>query len=234
MRETVPKAAPEVDGRRSRWTAHRTQRRSAFVAAGVAAIDAHGPSASAEQIADEAGVSRSVLYRYFRDKDDLHKAIADQIVGEVIDSVLPHLAITPQSTPRTLIASAIGVIIGWLDEHPNLYGFLRERRSGSIEMVESTLADRIAGLLQMLMMFFGIDSEDAEPGAYGIVGFVESAGAWWLAKRTMSRERFTESVCQAVWHLLEGTARANGVQVAYDEPLPAALTGAALTPGGGA
>ena len=151
-------------------------------------------------------------------------------MGEVIDSVLPHLAITPQATPRSLIASAIGVIIGWLDEHPNLYLFLRERRSGSIETVESTLADRVAGLLQMLMMFFGIDSEDAEPGAYGIVGFVESAGAWWLVKRTMSRERFTESVCQAVWHLLEGTARANGVHVGYDDPLPSALFGATLTP----
>jgi AcrR family transcriptional regulator len=215
--------APEIDGRRSRWTAHRTQRRAAFVAAGVAAIDEHGPAASAEQIADAAGVSRSVLYRYFRDKDDLHKAISDQIVGEVIDSVLPNLAITPQATPRGLIESTIGVIIGWLDEHPNLYMFLRERRSGSIETVETTLADRVAGLLKMLMMFFGMDADEADPGAYGIVGFVESAGAWWLAKRTMSRERFTASVCLAVWHLLEGTARANGIQLGYDDPLPAAL-----------
>ena len=121
----------EVDGRRSRWTAHRTQRRSAFVAAGVAAIDAHGSSASAEQIADEAGVSRSVLYRYFRDKDDLHKAIADQIVGDGHRQRAAAPRDHARRPPRaTLITSAIGVIIGWLDEHPNLYQFLRERRSG--------------------------------------------------------------------------------------------------------
>jgi hypothetical protein len=122
-----------------------------------------------------------------------------------------------------LISSAIGVIIGWLDEHPNLYLFLRERRSGSLDTVETTLADRIAGLLKMMMMFFGIDDEQAEPGAYGIVGFVESSGAWWLSKRSMSRERFTATVCDAVWRLLEGTARANGIQIGYDDPLPTAI-----------
>jgi len=79
------------------------------------------------------------------------------------------------------------------------------------------------------MMFLGMDGEQAEPGAYGIVGFVESSGAWWLSRRdtpaAMSRERFTENVCSAVWHLLEGTARANGIAIGYDDPLPTAIAG---------
>jgi hypothetical protein len=60
----------------------------------------------------------------------------------------------------------------------------------------------------------------AEPSAYGIVGFVESAGAWWLQHRTMSRERFTDLVSSGVWHLLEGTARDSAVRLGYDDPLP--------------
>jgi AcrR family transcriptional regulator len=218
--------AREADGRRLRWTEHRAQRREAFVVAGVAAIDQHGQGASAEQIAESAGVSRTVLYRYFRDRDDLRQAIADHLVAEVVSSVVPHLAITPESTPREVITSTIGVIVEWLDEHPNLYLFLRDRRNGhSLETVESTLADQVAALLKVLMMFFGINDEQAEPGAYGIVGFVESAGAWWLARRTIARDAFAAGICNAVWHILEGTARANGVIIEYDEPLPfAALT----------
>ena len=215
----VPERAP--DGRRHRWTEHRAQRRAAFVAAGATAIDQFGADANAEQIAAAAGVSRTVLYRYFRDREDLRDAIADHVVTAVIDSVVPLLALTPQSTPRQIIASAVGNIVGWLDEHPNLYFFLRSRRNGpGLESIENTLANRVAELLQVVLVLFGLDSEQAEPGAYGIVGMVESIGAWWLAKRSMSRERVTATICEAVWHLLEGTARAKHVEVGYDDPLP--------------
>lgn len=232
--ETPPVSPPTraPDGRRSRWTEHRSQRRAAFIAAGAVAIDRHGIEASADQIAEAAEVSRTVLYRYFRDREDLRQAIADHVAASVIDSVLPRLQITPSSTPRQVIESVIEVIIGWLDEHPNLYYFLRNRRTGpSLEAVENTLADRVAALLQVFLMFFGIDADRAEPGAFGIVGLVESTGAWWLSRRTISRERLTQILCDGVWNLLDGTARANGVVIGYDQPLPLeALTAGATDP----
>jgi AcrR family transcriptional regulator len=208
-----------ADGRRLRWTEHRVQRRAAFVAAGAAAVDAHGPSASAEQIAEQAGVSRTVLYRYFRDREDLREAIAEHVVKSVLDTVLPKLELTAESTPRQIIAAAIGTIIGWLAEHPNLYHFLRSRRDG-LESVETTLAANVASLLKMVMVVFGIEGDAADPAAYGIVGYVESAGSWWLTTQAMSRQRFTDLVCTGVWHLIEGTARDHGIRVEYDAPLP--------------
>ncbi len=210
-----------VDGRRLRWTQHRAERRAAFVQAGVDAIDLYGAAASAEQIAEEAGVSRTVLYRYFRDRDDLRQAIADSAVQQVLDSVMPKLQLTPQSTPHEIIHAAIGVIVGWLDEHPNLYYFLRNRTdASSLESVEKTLADTIAALLKMVMVFFGMSGDVAEPGAYGIVGFVEASGGWWLQHRTMPRAAFTEIVCTGVWHMIEGAARDAGIRLEYDEALP--------------
>jgi AcrR family transcriptional regulator len=210
---------PNRDGRRLRWTQHRADRRAGFVAAGAAAIDRYGTTASAEQIAEVAGVSRTVLYRYFRDREDLRQAIADHVVQEVLGSVLPKLQWGPASTPREVIAAAVGTIVGWLDEHPNLYRFLRERAS-SLDSVETTLADQVAAILKMLMMFFGMPGEAAEPGAYGIVGFVEASSSWWLAHRSLPRDEFTKFACAGVWHLLEGTARDHGVVVDYDQALP--------------
>ncbi len=224
-----PERAP--DGRRLRWTEHRAQRRSAFVTAGVRAIDRYGADASAEQIAEIAQVSRTVLYRYFRDREDLRQAIADHLVASVVASVLPSLQLNPDSTPHDVIEATIGVIVGWLDEHPNLYYFLRGRRTGSsLEAVENTLADQVAALLRVFMMFFGLDAAQAEPLAYGIVGLVESCGGWWLAKRTMTRETFTALVCTAVWHLLEGAVRANHLDIGYDDPLPFAALARQVRP----
>jgi AcrR family transcriptional regulator len=220
------------DGRRLRWAAHRVQRRAAFIHAGVQAVDQHGPAASAEQVAAAAAVSRTVLYRYFRDKDDLRQAIADEIVEQVVASVLPHLHLDAESTPRDVITSAVGAIIAMFADHPNYYLFLRDQQNGrSLGAVESTLADRVAVLLQALMVFFGLDGEEAQPNAYGLVGFVESSCAWWLARReqtgTLSRERFTNSVCESIWHMLEGVARTNGIVIGYDDPLPFAVSQAA-------
>jgi AcrR family transcriptional regulator len=216
-------AAP--DGRRLRWTQHRALRRTAFVAAGATAVDTYGPAASAEQIAEVVGVSRTVLYRYFRDRDDLRQAIAEYVVRAVLDTVLPTLRLTPDTTPRQIITAAVGEIVCWLDEHPNLYQFLRSRRTGaSLDSVEETLADNVAALLKTMMLLFGVDSEQSEPAAYGIVGYVESAGSWWLQHRTMSRARFTALVSNGVWHLLDGTARDYGIRVGFDDPLPPGIT----------
>jgi AcrR family transcriptional regulator len=218
------------DGRRLRWAEHRARRRAAFVAAGGVAIDVHGPDASAEQIAAAAGVSRTVLYRYFRDREDLRQAIADEAAATVVASVLPHLQVAEGSTPRRVITSTVGVIVGWLDRHPNLYYFLRDRRNGSaLALVENGVADRVAALLTTVLTPFGIDAAEAEASAFGIVGFVESSGEWWLSRPAMSREVLTEFVSQGVWYLLDGIVRANDVELGFDDPLPAEAF--ARTPG---
>jgi AcrR family transcriptional regulator len=222
MSTEVSESATRPDGRRLRWTQHRADRRASFVAAGASAIDLHGPEASAEQIAEIAGVSRTVLYRYFRDREDLRQAIADHIVMAVTESVLPKLAISVESTPRDIITAVVDVIADWLDEHPNLYYFLHTRRSGSsLDVIENTLAVQVAALLNVLMMMFGIDEDLAEPGAHGLVGFVEATGSWWLSHRDeMSRERFTEQVSRSIWNFLEGWARLEGLEIDYERPLP--------------
>jgi len=53
-----------------------------------------------------------------------------------------------------------------------------------------------------------------------MVGLVESTGSWWLSRRTMSREKVVELLCECVWHLIDGTVRANNLVIGYDEPLP--------------
>ncbi len=226
---TAPTAAPERgDGRRLRWAKHRIERRAAFVQAGVEAVDTIGLDASAEEIAERAGVSRTVLYRYFSGRDDLDQAIAESIIAAVIESVVPVLTLDTDTTPRTVIEGTVGVIFDWFEQHPNLYFFLRAQRSGpSLDSIESTLAAHIAVILKFMLAVFGVEPDEADPGAHGIVGLVEAMGAWWLGTRSMSRDQMAALASESVWYLLSGTAQRHDIAIGYDEPLP--IPGAWLT-----
>src|SRR3954454_5128694 len=77
-----------VDGRRSRWTEHRRARREELVAAAVEAVRQAGPEFAVDDVARSAGVSKTVIYRYFSDKDELVDAVLERISGAIL---LPRL-----------------------------------------------------------------------------------------------------------------------------------------------
>src|SRR5689334_18047505 len=85
-RSAAPVTAP--DGRRQRWVEHRRARREDLVAAAVEAVRGSGPDFAVEDVARSAGVSKTVIYRYFSDKDELVDAVLDRISGAIL---LPRL-----------------------------------------------------------------------------------------------------------------------------------------------
>src|SRR4051812_36070489 len=86
VRPVSPPADPaEVpDGRRSRWTEHRRARRAELVTAAVEAVRQAGPDFAVDDVARSAGVSKTVIYRYFSDKDEL----IDAVLGQISEAVL--------------------------------------------------------------------------------------------------------------------------------------------------
>src|SRR4051812_49613492 len=76
------------DGRRSRWTEHRRARREDLVGAAVEAVRRTGPDFAVDDVARSAGVSKTVIYRYFTDKDELVDAVLERISTTVL---LPRL-----------------------------------------------------------------------------------------------------------------------------------------------
>ena len=76
------------DGRASRWTEHRRARREELVAAAVEAVRRVGAELAVDDVARSAGVSKTVIYRYFSDKDELIDAILERIAQTIL---LPRL-----------------------------------------------------------------------------------------------------------------------------------------------
>src|SRR3712207_9553294 len=77
--EPVEAPLPALDGRRARWTEHRRARREDLVAAAVEAVRQAGPEFSVDDVARSAGGSKTVIYRYFSDKEELIDAVLHRI-----------------------------------------------------------------------------------------------------------------------------------------------------------
>src|SRR6187551_1676247 len=121
--EPVEAPLPAQDGRRSRWTEHRRARREDLVAAAVEAVRLAGPDFAVDDVARSAGVSKTVIYRYFSDKDELIDAVLLQISEAVLlPRLLGQLAIE-RVDDRARLRAVIEAFVSLIEDEPALYRF---------------------------------------------------------------------------------------------------------------
>jgi AcrR family transcriptional regulator len=225
IRETLVKAAAaagresgtDQDGRSTRWSAHREARRAELVEAAVAAIDRLGPQASVEDIANAAGVSKPVLYRYFSDKADLLAAVGAYGAELVMGAMAP--ALITDGALRERVDLACDAYLALLEEHPNVFLLLVRHRAGDDESSDpladgkAAIAAAIAVVMSDALRGLGLDTGGAEPWAHGLVGLGLATGEWWLTRRTMSRASVSAYLSSFVWHALQGISQSYGVAI---------------------
>ncbi|HEY3736951.1 MAG TPA: TetR/AcrR family transcriptional regulator [Jatrophihabitans sp.] len=211
-----------TDGRRARWAEHRAERRAEFVAAGATAVDRYGADVSAEQVAEVALISRTVLYRYFRDRDDLRLAIAEHIVADLASVTERAVKAREPRTSRQMIEGPVRQIVDWFDAYPHRHYFIRTQRSlANPDEAKNSFASSVTQTLRVSLAILGIPEGEALPTAHAIVGVIEYLAAWWLDDRTLSRDGITSVISDSIWHLIDGNLRGQGIVLDYDGPTPA-------------
>ncbi|SFB41437.1 transcriptional regulator, TetR family [Amycolatopsis marina] len=215
------------DRRSSRWTGQRAKRRAEFVEAAIAAIETHGPAVSTEKVAKHAGVARPQLYRHFQDAEDLHHAVGLRAAELIIAEMAPLLT-HPGGPPSHMIGQAVRTLVRWLADHANLYRYLTQRASTGppgqrdvVADIKTTLGTQLSALLAGYLAAFDLSTRIADPIAFGLVGFVESATDRWLTEpRGLTQTELTDYLSGWIWGTLDHVFRAAGVVVDPDEPLP--------------
>lgn len=204
---TQPRA-DKGDGRRARWTEHRRARREELVAAAVEAVRRAGADFAVDDVAREAGVSKTVIYRYFSDKDELVDAVLERISTVIL---LPRLlgALAVERPDRARLHAAITAFITLVEEEPELYrfGYAHAGRSGRADLVANTereMATALGALMRERLVAAGRRPEPAMTWAYGLVGMVHMAGARWAANPVIPRHRLIEYLTELTRFGLEG------------------------------
>jgi AcrR family transcriptional regulator len=177
------------DGRQARWEEHNRGRRQAIIDAYVAVLEDHEPGATVhvQQIAERAGIGRSVLYRHFADREDLDLAVRTAIVDTLADQLLP--AVSLEGTVPDIIERVIARYVSWAVAHPSLHRLVESDPMTSsaplqhtLERIAAKVAEVVTAVLDLLDVELRPEQRQAvDPLASGVVGAVFSAVRRWLS-----------------------------------------------------
>lgn len=218
-------AVPPVDGRRLRWQRHNEERRQLVIDAATALLEEREPGAElhVQEIAEHAGMNRSVVYRHFQDRADLDLAVQVSICGRIGDVLMAAAA--NNGTPREVVHAIVDAYVRWAVAHPSLISVIeRNPSSGGLsspfEATVREFAELLEVLITTLMGALEVElSEDdidlLDPLIFGLIGGVfQSTQRWmWRANRKPTTEMFVAFLANTVWHQIVGTATDRGIEV---------------------
>ena len=123
-RDVGDEAADDRDRRDSRWDEHRRDRaREQLVEATLAAVGKHGAGVGMDEIAAEAGTSKTVVYRHFADRAELYVAVCNRVAVAAAAEAAGRDREQPAS-PAQMVAAAIDTYLAFLEADPELYRFV--------------------------------------------------------------------------------------------------------------
>jgi len=216
----------ESDGRTTRWTDHKVERREQVLEAAVAEIAEQGSGVGVQQIAARADIPRSAVYRIFTDRSDLDEQIRARIIDRLMSDLAP--ALTPQGTVEQAIARAVDTYLGWIVDAPRLHQFLRTgsatRRTVGSRVVTGTrtaIAVQLSDLLEALLRNLGKDATATESIAFGLIGLVDASVNRWLGSSTptTTSDQLAAFLTTSIWQVLDGNLRRLDVTIDPATPL---------------
>lgn len=189
--------------------AARAARRDVLLDAADRAIRRDGPEVSMEALAAEAGITKPVLYRHFRDRDDLLDAVARRHAARLTDEL--RTALARQHHPRERIRTTVDTYLGFLERDPELHRFVTrvapsERLGGrsALQDALTVVCDQVVAAVERELTGSRLDPAAARTWGEGIVGMVQLVGDRWIDTRDVTRAELVARLTDLVWHGFRG------------------------------
>jgi AcrR family transcriptional regulator len=217
-----PAGPVKPDGRKRRWHQHKVDRRNELVDGTLDAIRQRGSNVSMDEIAAEIGVSKTVLYRYFADKNDLTTAVMMRFAQTTL---IPNMAaaLTANLDGYDLTREIIRVYVATVAAEPEIYPFVMANSSASkskaVAESEQIIARMLGVMLRRRMSSVGMDTSGANPWAFMIVGGVQLATHSWMSNPRMSADDLIDYLTMLSWNALRGIVEVGGSLEVFNSTL---------------
>lgn len=175
------------------------QRRAQLIELGVTMLsDRPLDQISVEDIADQAGVSRGLLFHYFASKHDFHVAIVRHTSREMLERTEPPEGLDPFSTLLVTLTSYVDYVV---TESSSYVSLLRGTASGDPDMravfedTRNRMVDRTLSQLPRL----GLErTPEIVLAVRGWIAFTEEVTISWLREPAMEREDLIALLARAL------------------------------------
>ncbi|MEI6693514.1 MAG: TetR/AcrR family transcriptional regulator [Actinomycetes bacterium] len=182
--------------------------RSVFVRSGY-------HSASMDEIADQAGVSKPVLYQHFPGKLDLYLALLEGSCASLIEAIDSALNSTDVNHDR--VRAIIAAYFAFVDDPDKASRLVFESDLTQERAVRSLIDDannRCAVLIgEVIADETGLDSAQALLLGFSLVGLAQtSARAWLAGGPTLDREQAQTLAASLAWRGISDFPKGNTIK----------------------
>ena len=186
----------------------RDERRATLLAAALEVFTAAGYHAAAmDEIADQANVSKPVLYQHFPSKLDLYLAVLDIHCEYLVNDIRAAVASSQDNAERVL--ATVNAYFDYINREGEAFRLLFE----SDMSVEPQVRERLSKMTYDCAMAFsdaitaetGISQESAMMLAIGLIGTAQTTARHWLARsESIDRDLAVNLVSSLQWRGISG------------------------------
>ena len=189
-----------ADGTRTRLSAG--DRRNQLVEVGRRVFAEKGyEGTSVEEIAEQAKISKPIIYEHFGGKEGLYAVVIDREMEYLVRRITEAIA---TGTPRERIEAAALAFLSYVKDHPDGFAVLTHdapvtTAGGGMSSLLNDMAERVGDVFAASFKAAGYDPKSAPIYAHALVGMVTFVGQWWTHARKPGVEEVASHIAALAW-----------------------------------
>src|SRR6266498_1422790 len=168
----------------------RMARRLELLEAAIEVIRREGPTASMDEIAAQAGITKPIVYRYCADLTSRFQS-----------------AVATSGDLHANVVTAIDAYLAFVQADPQVHQFLLHPQHATRPAVTFGyhVGEVLADVLRQRLEAARRDTAPAGPWGHAIAGMVQAASTWWLVSPEVPRAALRDHLSTLLWDGLDRT-----------------------------
>lgn len=192
------------------------ERRVVILDAALDEFSRHGfHETSLEGVADRAGISKALIYEHFRSKRELHDALLETHLHEMLEGLIA--AVATAEPPEVRLRAGFDAFLGFVEKNREPWHLImRNPQALGMEEPVGVLGIQLGHAMAAMMQADVPPEAEEDPefwkflvemAGQQVVGALRALANWWDEHQEVPRERMVEAAMNFAWLGMERLSR---------------------------